>query len=461
MSAKIDAHVSFRFILALLFSLLASFAFAQGKLGKLSIAAINPTVDQKTMSAWNKDLFGIDELWFLDDKNSFFHALSKSGISDDLYTQLEKMVLTNLAADEVVNVFTFQNIVYAHSYLLVPSSLKQQIPHEILRSIYEYLLETERSPPLIRFNSVSEASQYFTRFKISGKAFETMMDRLFKIKGTYYFFFTRDVWSELSNELRLDFIRQFTGGDDFQRGLKVDLTYTANDDLIGIAKHYAGERHSRALERYLRLLLARSSTGSVTIPLSSILHPFIRKQINTYAICSGPNCFNTGLNVNQGNFYEKKFISGGEELLDKAYRRYRFVKPDEQLTAGDLMIYQDSEGRIIHVSTYISNSLVFTKNGFSKFNPYVFQTRSQNESLYFPDQKFKLIVLRLPKNNELPVSAEGLSAFRGETIYFADKSKSRSNIEVVGQLVFSVGHPNNGDFDLLISKGSKRCVDLL
>src|SRR5206468_2987345 len=130
----------------------------------------------------------------------------------------------------------------------------------------------------------------------------------------YYLFYTPDVWPLLPDQLKMKIIRSYTSSGNGRTGLSIDLTYTRDDDIGAIAQKYAGERDPRIIERYLRLKLSQSSTGTVTLPLEKLLHSFIRKNINTYNVCSGPNCLNSAISVNEGNDYEKKYINATDSL---------------------------------------------------------------------------------------------------------------------------------------------------
>lgn len=391
--------------------------YAQERLGSLAKKAITPEVNAEAMNEWKKDIFEIDETWFIENKEAFFNSLRASGLNEQLHEQLVGSFRTNITDYESEKVMTFGGFIRTQGFLILSADLKRQLLPEVLRAAYSYLLQTQNAPPFTTFNSATEASAFFERFGLSGQVMTEVLNRVFEISGTHYFFYTRDIWPKLSNEIKMDLITASTSNHFARTGLQVDLTFRANDDLSGIADRYSGERDPRALERYLRFLLNRSQTGEVTIPLSKILHPFIRKKINTYATCTGANCFNSGVSVNEGNNYEQRYISD-TELLDLAFKKYRFVNPSEQLHSGDLLLYRNTNGTVVHVSTYITDDIVYTKNGMSKFSPYLFQLRSVNEYLYFPDGKYKLMVLRVPKNGEAVVSQNGAHSLRGREVYY-------------------------------------------
>jgi hypothetical protein len=399
--------------------LITPISYAQDRLGTLVTKTVNVTVNTEALVEWKKDIFETDEIWVIKDIQFFFNSLRTSGISQEMYKQLLNRLRATMSDNEFVKVAPFYPLNRTQGFLFLPLEIKNQLPMRVLQTAYTNLLETKHAPPFLSFSTIVEASAFFEQYGLQGQALENTLNRVFDINGTHYFFFTQDTWSKVTDKLKMKLINLHAGDSvDPQQGLQVDLIFTNSDDIAGIADRYSGERNPKILERYLRLLLAQSQTGEVTIPLSKILHPFIRKNINTYTSCSGPNCFNSGISVNEGHAYEQRYIRDEAAFLDIVFRKYRFVNPTEELQAGDLLMYKNSNGHLVHVSTYITNDIVYTKNGFSKLTPYLFQLRSKNEEGYFPDGKYQLTVFRIAKQGESVVSHSGFSTFLKLEVYF-------------------------------------------
>jgi|GEM_PF-2942076 len=398
-------------------------ALAEENLGSLFIEFVTPQVEASTLNEWKKDLFETNELWVIENRNDFFNLLKKSGLSEDLYNQLTSKMRIHLSMDESVKVSPFYSLQHSSGFLFLPAELKSQLPLRVLQAVYTYLIQTKHAPPNVTFSSLDEALAYFEKFGYRDQSLLEIQKAVLKIDGHFHFFYNRDNWSGLRDELKTHLIRVYAGSFDSRSGLQAELIFTANDDIAEIAERYAGNRDPKGLERYLRFLLSRSPRGEVIIPLSKILQPFIRKNINTHAVRSGANCFNSGVCVNEGNSYQQK-LTDEAELFDTTFRKYRFVHANEQLQSGDLLVYRNANGNVIHVSTYVAQEIVYTKNGFSKFNPYIFQSRTQNEALYFPNDQFNLMVFRIPKKGESLADPT-------HKVYYVDKVGLKNKCESV------------------------------
>jgi hypothetical protein len=415
------AKLVLKIYLTLLIASLALAAPTIGGTGVLSFTQITPAVSARVVTEWKKDFFDGPEVWVLDHAQEFFQTLKSSGMSPELYAQLEQRFSKNLPPEDYARINDFYSMREMEGFISLKPELKAALPTEILRVVYASLLKNKQAPPSDTFASREEAFTHFQRSGLAAHAIAELNDKIYEIDGTFYFFYTPDTWPLLNDHLKLKLIRSFVPNRPSRQGLQVDLSFTNKDDIAGIAALYAGTRDPRALERYLRILLKKSSTGSVTIPLAKILQPFIRKNINTYTVCSGPNCYNSGLSVNEGNSYQQKNVPTDRDLLDAVYQKYRVVKSGEALQSGDLLAYRTRGENVAHVATYVGNEIVYTKNGMSKFNPYIFQPRFQMEGMYFPSGKFQLIVFRIAKKGEPVVNRAGFESGLGRPEYYLDR----------------------------------------
>jgi hypothetical protein len=232
-----------------------------------------------------------------------------------------------------------------------------------------------------------------------------IQENTIRLGGKHLILITPFTWPEFSPSAREDLVRLFLRRELSREGLAAEIEVHQGDDLTAIAKKYAGERDYRPIERYLKLLL--SSSESAVVPLEKIMHPFIRKVIDSYSDCHGPNCFNAGINVNRGKGYKVEYTTDFSLFLETS-KNYRVVESSEPLQAGDLFVYSNSKGLTTHVSSYLGDGVVFTKNGLSKFKPYLFQKIEKNEQVYFPDGKYRLEVFRLPKDGEGAIRHRGI-----------------------------------------------------
>lgn len=146
--------------------------------------------------------------------------------------------------------------------------------------------------------------------------------------------------------------------------------------------------------------------------------PFIQAMLNNFSDCHGPNCFNSALNVNRERNFKLESVRDGKALLKDAYSKYRYVRPEESLRTGDLLVYSDESGTITHAASYVDDDIVFTKNGYGRHLAYRFENIETMENVYFHDRKFRLMVLRIPNRGEMPVALDALAAHGPEVYYW-------------------------------------------
>lgn len=177
--------------------------------------------------------------------------------------------------------------------------------------------------------------------------------------------------------------------------LQPHLVLKQSDDPAAVARGLAGERDPRPIERYLRGRLSRAGAGGVRIPLEKVLHPFIRKNVNTYASCTGPNCLNAAVSVNRKNRYRAEYLSPSDFPAVVRDSGYRELAAGESPQVGDLIAYYDpSDPTVVHAATFVTQDILFSKNGFGKRAPYAFQSRKAVEDTYFGQDGFKSVVYR-------------------------------------------------------------------
>lgn len=415
--------------------LTAFYAYGEDRLGSLHTSPMLPIVDSETLSEWKKDVFGIGEVWVLTDPEGFYNSLLGAKIAPELLKELKNSRRVELTSTERANLITFYSPEDAKEILILSAELKARLPYAVLAAAYRSLYQTGRLPPFRKFESFRHLNAFFIRSEFSNDQIEKVKNSIFKIEREVYFIYSPEIWPDLNEKMKIALIHKYTRDTAQRRGLHIELTYGATDNLSEIAERYAGGRDPKKIEEFLRNQLERSRNKTVTVPLSSILHPVIQDRIDTHTPCSGPNCFNSSLSVNEGSDYKLVFTRADDlALFDELYRKYRFVLPAEALQTGDVLLYLGENGKPVHASTYIAENIVFTKNGASRFNPYIFQTFETNLSVYFPNGNYKIMVFRRPKVNESPVSPRGYNFFFGEEVYFRKQQAAPPEVQLCREL---------------------------
>lgn len=178
-----------------------------------------------------------------------------------------------------------------------------------------------------------------------------------------------------------------------RRGHVLTLRVTSADDLGALARKYAAGRDPRALERFLQAKLR--GRDAVELPLQSLLPRFIRRTLDRFENCTGPNCIAAALSVRGSADYpdSHRYDEGTMMMARLTGPEYREVL-DGSLAAGDVLIYSDLNGEFVHAAVSVDDGYVFTKNGLGRYYPYVFQTQAQVEAVFFPVGEFKRRVFR-------------------------------------------------------------------
>lgn len=375
-----------------------------------------PRPSQLVYEAWIQNFFETDEVWRFKDREEFEALLDSLKLSRDLKKKLKGLYKDRLSADESLKASVHYKLGGTSGYVLVPREIRNQVPGDLVKEVYSYQFKNYGIKPPIRFElgDNQQVEQFFKTQGFSESAKAAVLKNTVFLDGKYLITVTPHTWNEFPERLRRAFVDGNLIHSPINEGIKAHIVLRQGDDITSIAKKYAGERDYRPIERYLRRALGTSA--SVEVPLEKIMHPFIRQMIDHYTECHGPNCFNSGLNVNRGHSFRLEHVPGEAPLMKEVYSKYRFVTPSEQLQAGDLLLYRDTKGEVIHVSSFVGDGIVFTKNGFNKFTPYIFQEIGTNEKIYFPDGKYQLVALRIPKPGETPVSPHS-SLFGQETFY--------------------------------------------
>jgi hypothetical protein len=375
-----------------------------------------PAPSPKILQGWVDQLFEGDELWRFKDRETFEAILDTNVFDSSLREDFKALYKETLTLDQYIKSLAHYKLDGPGGYVFVPLQIREKAPRNLLQSVYSSQFQTYKIKPLstIRSPNLRGIEDFLSSYSLPSSSRAIALNNLVHLNGEYVLLVTPHTWSILPESVRLEMVKKHLEPDSERTGINARLVVHRNDNLSAIAKKYAGERDPRPIEQTLRLALGESE--SAEIPLESIMHPFIQKMINTYAECHGPNCYNSGLNVNRGPAYRIENVEDGYSLIREAYTKYRYVKPSEWLQAGDLLAYANAGGRIVHVASYEGDGLVITKNGLSKFQPWIRQELSEMEKLYFSDEKYQLMVFRIPKFPELPIAAH-VTVYPQKVIY--------------------------------------------
>lgn len=129
------------------------------------------------------------------------------------------------------------------------------------------------------------------------------------------------------------------------------------------------ERVRTTVDRAAEATIVRSRTNLQTVvALSDLLPTAVRARLDRFPSEAerDVNCFSTALSFGGD---EVRGVNTSAEMIRRVQDGYRRVD-DGSLRLGDVMVFEDRRGEAVHAVNYLMGSLVFTKDGFSRFEPW-------------------------------------------------------------------------------------------
>ena len=165
-------------------------------------------------------------------------------------------------------------------------------------------------------------------------------------------------------------------------GLVMRLRVQPGDDIDALARYWGRGSRGKAMKPFLASL-ARVP-GGISVSISYFLPEFARMRLYTYPDPEGDpaalreDCFWTALNFDN----EKPDPRFFEEGPVRQALKTDYAPVTSAPVFGDLMVLVDSKGAAIHVSVYVADGVVFTKNGVDPFSPWLLMRSSDMRARY-------------------------------------------------------------------------------
>ncbi|MFN7141027.1 MAG: hypothetical protein ACK4UN_16980, partial [Limisphaerales bacterium] len=120
-----------------------------------------------------------------------------------------------------------------------------------------------------------------------------------------------------------------------------------------------------------------------TIDVAHLVPFFARKRIYTYPTDTGAtaryeNCHWTALNF--FNDPPDNAFLDADRVEHEFRKNYSKVTGNAQL--GDLILFREPNGEVVHSATYIAEDVVFTKNGEGVYQPWLFMKATDVIAVY-------------------------------------------------------------------------------
>lgn len=378
----------FRRLLWLLFltPLSAEFSFAAvGWYADISYETVRARPAQIT--DWTEDFFESDELWVIPNKEDFLKELRWVGFdsSHELYFDFVDLITQGIS-DEAArqNVYSIRGSQYLNNFLFLPGYLRAQLSHTVLEAAYRYLIKNGSYLEHEKFASIEAAVK---------KLGSGIRDEIFEINGQFYVFINRSTWPKISRLFRSHFVEGELQSRPENTGLKIELKFSSLEDCENIAASFASGGRKKIVAKYLKKLLRKSQqqnkNAEVQVNIANILPPFSRKNWGIYESCTGANCFATAVNMSK-DMKPSAGFADIEQLRHELRHKYWKSNTKQALIPGDQVIFYNKgirgELQESHAATFIGYldgaPLVFVKNGFSRFSPYIIQSLGMNNEIF-------------------------------------------------------------------------------
>ena len=177
-------------------------------------------------------------------------------------------------------------------------------------------------------------------------------------------------------------------------GLQVRLRIKEGTDVQAIAEYWGIGGRDKDVLPILESYARRDGGGNISI--YGLLPKFPRTLLNTYPLpTSDPtklprNCHWTSLNFFRDEPDDRMAtVEGATKEIIENY--YEIVG---QPRLGDLIVFTDSAGAVIHSCVFIADDIVFTKNGTSMSAPWILMSLADVSAYYTNSRELKIRMYR-------------------------------------------------------------------
>ncbi len=323
-------------------------------------------------------LFEFDELWLIDQKSTFIRFLQTQSWPTQRIDYIRSNLRTDFTKEIQGQILSFYHVDKISTYIVFDSQLQSKLFDYEVNDIYRYLLANSKPGYFKYFLSEQHFEQSMNSYGLSQEERDQVKSKLIEVDGVFYLIFSKRTWSVLPNAIKFDFIKERTMPRDLRKGLNVELQFLDVSDIQKILINYVQFTDVISLEKKW---LADFRNGKLNFSLVDLMPPVVQRLLGKYSIYCGPNCLNAAISFYQDNNFKLTYLDGKdlqEEL--KNYQALDLIK--QAVQPGDLIIIKDRNSNIVHAAVYVFDNIVFTKNGASKFSPYLFQKMDTLLSVY-------------------------------------------------------------------------------
>ncbi|MBC8002626.1 MAG: hypothetical protein H7X97_08570 [Opitutaceae bacterium] len=176
----------------------------------------------------------------------------------------------------------------------------------------------------------------------------------------------------------------------------VNLRIPPGADPAPLTRYWSGTGDGNGARQLINSVARGRNGGSIDIV--HLLPLFVRDYLYTYPRTAagqgnGPDCFWSALSFDR---QPPDFTVVNETyLIQRLKEDYESVR--EPFQVGDVVVFANEAGRIVHSCVYIAGNIVFTKNGASLFAPWVLMRLPDVAGFYADNNSPRIICFRKKK----------------------------------------------------------------
>jgi hypothetical protein len=175
------------------------------------------------------------------------------------------------------------------------------------------------------------------------------------------------------------------------RTLLVKLLIAPETDIEQLSQYWGRGWNSKSIHSLLDSL--HDIPGGAKIDIAHLLPKFARMLLYTYPKPENQkqDCHWTSLNF-FGETIDDRFLDG-EYVTSYLAKEYHPIEMSQR-QLGDVLIYANAEGNALHSAVYIADDIIFTKNGRTFLQPWIFMKIEDLTSLYASQKSTRMIWYR-------------------------------------------------------------------
>lgn len=219
-----------------------------------------------------------------------------------------------------------------------------------------------------------------------------MIEKLMYKQGDYVLFADIPlVCSRLTDDLDK---KRFIKAISRTQALLVKLVVNKDDNIDTLLSYWGVGRRSKDLRPLFESLFREENPPKIDI--THLLPSFVRARIYTFPT---PNESEFDCNWTSMNFFNKepdqRFLN--PEFVKKTIEDDYYVIPYSDIRLGDLILFIEPNGEVIHSAVFIADDIVFTKNGKSVRRPWILTSLDSLKDIYLAGRQTEIRVYRNKK----------------------------------------------------------------